>query len=200
MANFGVGGLASAFQVLEISHTHFWTRDMLENMEAGLVPSAATTAPASRDASPYSSRENLASLTPAHRPGGANLRVPGSHSTSLEVEEQSSSWEEDREGRSRSASQDDKESSDAGSTAEMLRELIQQKKSLLLGRLASLDSEAESDVCRCSKPSLSSPAVWEPVRRAPSPPTPASSEGGESSPPSAGPPTSPLPPQCCVGH
>ena len=63
-------------------------------------------------------------------------------------EECRSSWEEEREpagsGRSRSASQDDPQVS---STAEMLRELIQQKKSLLLGRLDSLNSEAESDAC-----------------------------------------------------
>ena len=26
MANYGVGGMSSAFQVLEISHTHFWTK------------------------------------------------------------------------------------------------------------------------------------------------------------------------------
>ena len=26
ISNFGVGGLASAFQLLEISHTHFWTK------------------------------------------------------------------------------------------------------------------------------------------------------------------------------
>ena len=45
MANFGVGGLASAVQLMEISHTHFWTKDMMDNMEHGLTPSAATTAP-----------------------------------------------------------------------------------------------------------------------------------------------------------
>ena len=26
MANYGVGGMSSAFQLLEISHTHFWTK------------------------------------------------------------------------------------------------------------------------------------------------------------------------------
>jgi len=25
--NFGLGGMASAFQVLEIAHTHYWTKD-----------------------------------------------------------------------------------------------------------------------------------------------------------------------------
>ena len=26
LANFGVGGMASAYQLLEISHTHYWTK------------------------------------------------------------------------------------------------------------------------------------------------------------------------------
>ena len=26
--NFGLGGMSSAFQVLEISHTHYWSRDL----------------------------------------------------------------------------------------------------------------------------------------------------------------------------
>ena len=103
MANYGVGGMSSAFQLLEISHTHFWTKvsiqrtfylyqhslsrappcsqDMLENMEYGLAPSASTTAPGSRDVSPYGSRENLHSTT-VYRPAGTSLKVltiPPSH-------------------------------------------------------------------------------------------------------------------------
>lgn len=175
MANYGVGGMSSAFQVLEISHTHFWTKvtffqswetknfsagakvhnphqvdhsqincqDMLENMEYGLAPtSATTTAPGSRDVSPYGSRENL--HTALYRTAGSSsLKVPGSQETAAE-----SSWEEESypdPGRSRSASQEDPPGS---TTAEMLRELIQQKKSLLLGRLDSFNSEADSDACR----------------------------------------------------
>ena len=26
--NYGLGGMSSAFQVLEISHTHYWSRDL----------------------------------------------------------------------------------------------------------------------------------------------------------------------------
>jgi hypothetical protein len=123
MGNAGVGGLGSAFQVLEIAHTHFWTKDMLDSMEMGLMPSAGPTAPTSREASPFGSRESLAgpgSLEVPHRPGDA---------------------------RSRTSSQEDREPGDGSSTAEILRELIQQKKHLLLGRLSSLDSGAESDGC-----------------------------------------------------
>lgn len=29
-SNFGLGGMASAFQLLEIAHTHYWSRDLNE--------------------------------------------------------------------------------------------------------------------------------------------------------------------------
>ena len=29
-SNFGLGGMASAFQLHEIAHTHFWTKDLAE--------------------------------------------------------------------------------------------------------------------------------------------------------------------------
>ena len=28
--NFGLGGMASAFQILEIAHTHYWTKEMTD--------------------------------------------------------------------------------------------------------------------------------------------------------------------------
>ena len=29
-SNYGLGGMASAFQVLEIAHTHYWARDLTD--------------------------------------------------------------------------------------------------------------------------------------------------------------------------
>lgn len=29
-SNFGLGGMASAFQLCEIAHTHYWTKDISE--------------------------------------------------------------------------------------------------------------------------------------------------------------------------
>ena len=29
-SNYGLGGMASVFQVLEIAHTHYWTKDLAE--------------------------------------------------------------------------------------------------------------------------------------------------------------------------
>merc|ERR1719228_3266675 len=58
LSNFGVGGMASAFQVMEISHTHFWSRDLAENTEHGLTPSNNNTAVTSNASSPFGSQEN----------------------------------------------------------------------------------------------------------------------------------------------
>jgi hypothetical protein len=57
--NFGLGGMASAFQVLEIAHTHYWTKDLSEAQ--GLDLAAGGTTMMSQASSPYGSHENLKS-------------------------------------------------------------------------------------------------------------------------------------------
>ena len=37
LANSGLGGLNSAFHLLEISHTHFWSKDLMENVQHGEI-------------------------------------------------------------------------------------------------------------------------------------------------------------------
>lgn len=44
-ANFGLGGMASVFQLMEIAHTHFWTKDLVEGadqMSTSLLSSQAS--------------------------------------------------------------------------------------------------------------------------------------------------------------
>jgi hypothetical protein len=41
-SNFGLGGMASAFQLLEVAHTHYWSRDL--NDSAALDLSGGSTA------------------------------------------------------------------------------------------------------------------------------------------------------------
>ena len=53
--NFGVGGLSSACRLLEISHTHYWSKDLLDNVSHGL----SATSCSSTEASQYGSRDNL---------------------------------------------------------------------------------------------------------------------------------------------
>lgn len=55
--NFGLGGMASVFQVLEIAHTHYWTKDLNEAHPMDFSGSSLM----SRASSPSGSRENLKS-------------------------------------------------------------------------------------------------------------------------------------------
>ena len=121
VANAGLGGLSSAFRVLEISHTHFWTKDLMDNVQHGLCPASGTgTGGNSSDASRYGSRENLDqpdSLGSVSPYPSLSSQLPG-----LEP-----------------LSRPDPDSS------QLLRELIMKKKQLLFGRLASADSGSEAE-------------------------------------------------------
>lgn len=35
-ANFGLGGMASVFQLMEIAHTHFWSKDLADGGDLGV--------------------------------------------------------------------------------------------------------------------------------------------------------------------
>ncbi|XP_050449435.1 MAP kinase-activating death domain protein isoform X1 [Cataglyphis hispanica] len=51
--NFGLGGMASVFQMMEIAHTHYWSKDLSESgFDSSLMSQAS---------SPFGSRENLRS-------------------------------------------------------------------------------------------------------------------------------------------
>ncbi|KAK9297645.1 hypothetical protein QLX08_008705 [Tetragonisca angustula] len=51
--NFGLGGMASVFQLMEIAHTHYWSKDLSEGgFDSSLM---------SQTSSPFGSRENLRS-------------------------------------------------------------------------------------------------------------------------------------------
>ncbi|XP_031825818.1 rab3 GDP-GTP exchange factor isoform X7 [Nomia melanderi] len=51
--NFGLGGMASVFQLMEIAHTHYWSKDLSEGGFDSSMMSQAS--------SPFGSRENLKS-------------------------------------------------------------------------------------------------------------------------------------------
>ncbi|KAK1125780.1 hypothetical protein K0M31_005325 [Melipona bicolor] len=51
--NFGLGGMASVFQLMEIAHTHYWSKDLSEGVFDSSLMSQAS--------SPFGSRENLRS-------------------------------------------------------------------------------------------------------------------------------------------
>ena len=53
LSNFSAGGLSSACRLLEICHTHYWSKDLLDNVQQGLSGTSST------EASQYGSRDNL---------------------------------------------------------------------------------------------------------------------------------------------
>lgn len=55
--NYGLGGMASVFQILEIAHTHYWSKDLSEAHPMDL----STSSLLSQASSPFGSRENLKS-------------------------------------------------------------------------------------------------------------------------------------------
>ncbi|XP_050509889.1 MAP kinase-activating death domain protein isoform X3 [Diabrotica virgifera virgifera] len=113
--NFGLGGMASAFQLCEIAHTHYWSKDLGEYTGPDLTQSSSPR-------SPQSPRYSI----------------------------QSSDWE-----GSRKSSQADPpevrliqgdESEKEQTTTDIFKDMITQKKNMLLSKLTSFDSDGESTV------------------------------------------------------
>lgn len=63
-ANNGLGGMASAFQLLEIAHTHYWCQSGLEATRSGSQGDGAMSPMSEHSGgSPYDSHEYLDSVT-----------------------------------------------------------------------------------------------------------------------------------------
>ncbi|XP_021700967.1 MAP kinase-activating death domain protein isoform X4 [Aedes aegypti] len=123
VSNFGLGGMASVFQMMEIAHTHYWSKDLSDNttdLSASLL--------SSRSVSPMGSRENLRSPPSPSEPGDWNS-VVGSRKNSSVLNEPVIS---------RRPSENDNENQ---STTEMFKDMLTQKRNMLLSKLTSFDSE-----------------------------------------------------------
>lgn len=64
-ANNGLGGMASAFQLLEIAHTHYWVRAEAVGAKS---TDGASSPMSERSASPFDSRENLSQIASGGAP------------------------------------------------------------------------------------------------------------------------------------
>ncbi|XP_043479698.1 MAP kinase-activating death domain protein isoform X7 [Leptopilina heterotoma] len=114
-SNFGLGGMASVFQLMEIAHTHYWSKDLLESgFDSSLMSQAST---------PFGSKENLRSPQAQDQvDSGDSHRLHDPPQVRLERPHSQSSGE------------------DSQSTADMFLEMFT-KKGKLLSRLTSFDSE-----------------------------------------------------------
>nr|XP_014294410.1 MAP kinase-activating death domain protein isoform X5 [Halyomorpha halys] len=130
-ANYGLGGMASAFQVLEIAHTHYWTKDLSD-------PAGLESAMLSQSPSPYGSRENL------HSPSSPSSPVPSNYADTSRKSSQTGGEQMYNPPPSFRLIQD---SMDAGDNApsqtatEMFKDLFNQKRQMLLSKLSSVDME-----------------------------------------------------------
>jgi hypothetical protein len=109
-ANFGLGGMASVFTMMEIAHTHFWTKEINEgsDLSASLL--------SSQSVSPAESKENL-KLSPSQSPADPSSRRP---------------------------SENDQSDAHNQSTTEMFKDMLAQKRNVLMSKLASFESDALS--------------------------------------------------------
>lgn len=58
-SNFGLGGSASAYHVLEIAHTHYWSKELSDNGRVDTGTAVSGTGTLSQSSSPFGSGENL---------------------------------------------------------------------------------------------------------------------------------------------
>ncbi|XP_065159593.1 MAP kinase-activating death domain protein isoform X6 [Atheta coriaria] len=111
-SNYGLGGMASAFQLQEISHTHYWSKDFNESSVMDQL-----TTQSSSPRSPQSPRSSI----------------------QLDWDSRKSSHSEAPEVRLQSGAEDDPEGHH--STAEMFKDMLNQKKNMLLSKLTSFESD-----------------------------------------------------------
>ncbi|XP_031781610.1 MAP kinase-activating death domain protein isoform X7 [Nasonia vitripennis] len=131
--NFGLGGLASVFQMMEIAHTHYWSKDLSESgFDSSLMSQAS---------SPFGSRENLASPQSPNHPA-------------YDPSQKSYSQEPPQVRLERPQSQTS--SDDNQSTTEMFLDMFTMKnKKFLLSKLTSFDSDSKSGNAAGSNEALS---------------------------------------------
>ncbi|KAK6619571.1 hypothetical protein RUM43_012328 [Polyplax serrata] len=123
--NYGLGGMASVFQILEIAHTHYWSKDLTEEHALDLSGSSLM----SQSTSPFGSRENLKSPS---SPISGECSRKSSQQGFPELSMPSLKFEGSI-------------GEDGGPTSDILRDLLDQKRKKLLPKLTSVESEVMPD-------------------------------------------------------
>ncbi|KAH8338151.1 hypothetical protein KR059_010124 [Drosophila kikkawai] len=144
--NFGLGGMASVFQLMEVAHTHYWSKEIHEgsDMSSSLLSSHA--------ASPMGSRENLRSPS---SPNGSHSGLGSEWASPQESRKSSTAHPMPASGGAppnRRLSSTD--SQDGQSTTEMFKDMLSQKRSALKNMLTSFDSDAAGSTGALSVVSL----------------------------------------------
>uniref|UniRef100_A0A336KGN7 MAP kinase-activating death domain protein n=1 Tax=Culicoides sonorensis TaxID=179676 RepID=A0A336KGN7_CULSO len=120
--NNGLGGMASVFQMMEVAHTHYWSKELNE-----IVSDMGSSIISSQTVSPTESRENLRS---PQSPTDPSLKWDGTRKSSIS-------------NISRRTSEHDPDSQNQ-TTTEMFKDMLSQKKNMLLSKLTSFESDTPS--------------------------------------------------------
>lgn len=125
--NFGLGGMASVFQLMEIAHTHYWSKDLTEGdpMTASYL--------SSQTVSPMGSHENLGSSP--HSP------VEGQPSGGDWIRKNSLLAGDTKSHSHNRRTSVHEASEQKQSTSEMFKDILSQKRNMILSKLTSFDSE-----------------------------------------------------------
>ncbi|CAB3228332.1 unnamed protein product [Arctia plantaginis] len=108
-SNFGLGGMASVFQLAEMAHTHYWSKEIAGLEHGGMAGSALMD---------HYGRQDLE--TPSSSPSSRK-----SSQSDLPV-----------------VNYPEMDSSEAQSTTEMFKDMLNQKRNLLFSKLTSFESDA----------------------------------------------------------
>ncbi|XP_071548982.1 MAP kinase-activating death domain protein isoform X5 [Panulirus ornatus] len=140
--NYSVGGTSSALQALEISHTHYWSRDL---SDPHVLDMSGGSSALSQSSSPLGSLENLrspgsprGSPLPPHSPQPPYESSDCSRKSSQSDSPFLSSGPRVVHDPLRSPETETSETA----TSDVLRDLLVQKRHVLLSKLQSQDSEA----------------------------------------------------------
>ncbi|XP_035783817.1 MAP kinase-activating death domain protein-like isoform X2 [Anopheles albimanus] len=126
VSNFGLGGMASVFQMMEVAHTHFWSKELTEGVGSDMPTSLLS----SQSVSPMGSRENLRSpQSPSELSewtlGGACSSRKSSTTTTVTMNEHGAAHHEHEN----------------QTTTEMFKDMLSMKRTMLFNKLTSFDSE-----------------------------------------------------------
>lgn len=154
--NYGLGGMASVFQLMEIAHTHFWSKDLAEAAAGGgcVAPSSSSTGGAdlgaslmsSRSVSPMGSRENLRS--PQSPTAVADWGPPGSsRKNSMAAGDGAAAAMMAMVTRRASDVSATGDGPQQQSTTEMFKDMLSQKRTSFMNKLSSFDSEVSEWFC-----------------------------------------------------
>lgn len=149
-ANYGLGGMASVFQLMEIAHTHFWSKDLAEAAGGSVGADLGASLLSSRSVSPMGSRENL--------------RSPQSPTAAMMEAAMAADWGPPGSSRKSSLAAGDggvmvvRRGSDVSameggtgqqqqhqSTSEIFKDMLSQKRTMFLNKLTSFDSEVSDE-------------------------------------------------------